>query len=483
MTRLAAVVPAWNEAETIEDVVRGLRHAGACCVFVVDGGSMDGTPSRAEAAGARVIEERRRGYGRACLTGAAAAQAHHTHELVAFLDGDGSCNPAELPRLVAPSADADVVLGVRDKESVEGGAYPLHARIGNLCAATLIGARTRRRVRDLPPFKVLRADALAQLQLRQEGYAWTTELVARACADGRLAIAEVPTSFRARRGGKSKVSGRLMPSIRAGAQILRAAISETAPRPRLVLMAKSPRRAKSRLAAEAGVGVASGFWTASIADTAAHLMDAARDEGLEARLMLSAGDEIDDLRELIGPAWIADVQRAPGLAEALMQVFDSAVERGAPFAIAVSGDNPALPPSRVHDAVSALRGSDAVLGPTPDGGYYLVGFKRSVLARRDRKQVLHAIFDRHVSGGAARDATHGAMTAAGLSVAVLGPWSDVDDLKDLRRLATDLSAAPETAPVTSAWLTTNVRWLLPAGAIRHELQLIKPEGGESNVRG
>ena len=96
--RLAAVVPAWNEAAAIGGVVRGLLAAGACCVYVVDPGSTDGTQDAAREAGASVIEEPRRGYGQASLTGACAARGHG---LIAFMDGDGSCDPADLPRLAA----------------------------------------------------------------------------------------------------------------------------------------------------------------------------------------------------------------------------------------------------------------------------------------------------------------------------------------------------------------------------------------------
>ena len=461
MDRLAAVVPALNEEESISDVVTGLLRSGACCVFVVDGGSVDATAQLASAAGAVVITESRRGYGRACLTGAQAAQAYHPHDLVAYVDGDGSCDPGELRLLAAHTRHANVVLGVRHSRVVQRGSYPWHARLGNSVAARVITSRTGRLVHDLSPFKVLRAEALARLQLRQEGYAWTTELVARACMDPGLTTIETPISFRARRGGTSKVSGRFLPSIKAGLQILRAAIAETSPRPRLVLMAKSPVRAKSRLAATVGREVASGFWTASVTDTAAHLMQAAVRDGLEARVMLSAGDEVGGMKQLLGEAWISDVQERPGLSEALIAVFTCSFVARAQFAIAVSGDNPTLPPSLIHDAVNALRRSDAVLGPTTDGGYYLVGCNRSAFRSRRLDSSLHHIFDRHVSGESAREATHQAMVEAGLSVAVLEPWEDVDNIGDLRQLAITLVRTPEAAPATASWLMTAATQLLP----------------------
>jgi glycosyltransferase A (GT-A) superfamily protein (DUF2064 family) len=462
--RLAAVVPALDEAESIAGVAGGLFEAGACCVFVVDGGSTDGTPEQAASAGAHVIHESRRGYGRACLTGAAAAQAFHPHGLVAFLDGDGSCDPGELSLLAAHARNADVVLGVRSSSAIDGHAYPWHARTGNRIAAGMIGLRTGKTLRDLSPFKVLRADALARLQLRQQGYAWTTELVARANLDRTMSVVEVPVSFRARRGGASKVSGRLLPSIKAGMQMLRASITETSPRSRLVLMAKGPQRAKTRLAATAGAASAAGFWAASLADTASHLMQAAEGLGLEARVMLSAADEVSEVSTLIGPAWITDVQAKQGLSEALVEVFDGAFLGRAPNAIAVSGDNPTLPPSLIHEAARALRRSDAVLGPTKDGGYYLVGFRRTAFRPRTQARLLHDIFDRHVGGEAAREATHQAMLEAGLTVAVLEHWSDVDTLQDLRELAIALARSPEAAPATSAWLASGSGRLMPRAA-------------------
>ena len=66
---------------------------------------------------------------------------------------------------------------------------------------------------------------------------------------------------------------------------------------------------------------------------------------------------------------------------------------------------------------------------------------------------------------------------------MLEPWADVDNLADLRRLAVDVSAAPQSAPATNAWLTGRARWLLRGHARSPELHLISSEGGESNARG
>src|SRR5262249_26991751 len=151
-------------------------------------------------------------------------------ELVAFLDGDGSCDPAELAALdqAAEVTGADLVLGRR--VHLEPGALPWHARLGNGLVAALVRARTGEAVHDLPPFKLARTDALAALGLDDEGYGWTVQLVSRALAHLALRVVEVPAAFRRRAGGESKVSGRLGPSLRAGRAMLARAWSATRPR-------------------------------------------------------------------------------------------------------------------------------------------------------------------------------------------------------------------------------------------------------------
>lgn len=94
------LIPALNEAGSIGDVVRAIPRPPVREVIVVDNGSADGTADHARAASARVLVERRRGYGAACLAGLAAL-APDT-EIVVFLDADGSDDPAVLPGLIEP---------------------------------------------------------------------------------------------------------------------------------------------------------------------------------------------------------------------------------------------------------------------------------------------------------------------------------------------------------------------------------------------
>ena len=138
------IVPALDEAEAIEGVLAAMPadvHA-----IVVDNGSTDATAQRAAAAGAQVISEPARGFGAACHAGLQAARA----EIVCFMDGDGSLDPAELHRVVAPVAagTADLCLGTR---RAQPGAWPWHARLANRALALELRRRTGARLTDLGP--------------------------------------------------------------------------------------------------------------------------------------------------------------------------------------------------------------------------------------------------------------------------------------------------------------------------------------------
>src|SRR6202166_2655644 len=123
--RVSVIISTHNEAQAIERVLADLPRDVTTEVIVVDSNSNDGTPEIAARMGARVLQEPRRGYGRACLTGLAAASAP---DVVVFLDGDYSDRPSELPLLLAPITEgrADITLGSRLRERCSVGALPWH---------------------------------------------------------------------------------------------------------------------------------------------------------------------------------------------------------------------------------------------------------------------------------------------------------------------------------------------------------------------
>jgi glycosyltransferase involved in cell wall biosynthesis len=209
---LCAVVPALQEEATIADVVAGAATV-ADHVIVVDNASRDATGERAAAAGAQVVNEPRRGYGAACLTGATAAPAG---SLLLFLDGDGSDDPAALERVAAPvvTGRAELVLGSRAMR--ERGALKPHQLAANRAMAALVRAAWGAPVSDLGPMRAIRREQLLALDMRSPTYGWPLEMVVKA-ARGGLRIEEVPVPARRRAAGRSKVSGSLSASLRAGA--------------------------------------------------------------------------------------------------------------------------------------------------------------------------------------------------------------------------------------------------------------------------
>ena len=202
--RVSVVIPTRNEAQAIGRVLADLPPDIVNEIIVVDSGSSDGTPDIAARLGAQVISEARRGYGRACLTGLAAASAP---DVVVFLDGDYSDRPAELPLLLAPIAEgrADITIGSRLAGPRTPGALSWHALFGNWLAASLIKSLYGVKISDLGPFRAARVDTLRAVELQETTYGWAVELILKGAIHG-FRIVEVPVSYHPRIG-KSKISG------------------------------------------------------------------------------------------------------------------------------------------------------------------------------------------------------------------------------------------------------------------------------------
>lgn len=215
--RVSVIIPTHNEAQAIERVLGDIPSDVATEVIVVDSNSKDGTPDIAARMGARVIEEPRRGYGRACLTGFAAA---NSPDVVVFLDGDYSDRPAELPILLAPIAEgrADITIGSRLHERNSAGALPWHQAFGNRLAASLIKLLYGVRLTDLGPFRAGRAEVLRSLALEENTYGWPPEMIIKGALAG-YRVVEVPVSYHPRIG-KSKIGGTLKGTVGAAWCIL-----------------------------------------------------------------------------------------------------------------------------------------------------------------------------------------------------------------------------------------------------------------------
>jgi glycosyltransferase involved in cell wall biosynthesis len=214
--RLTVVIPAVDEEEAIAQVLAEIPPV-VTEVIVVDNGSRDTTAEVARAAGARVVCEPRRGYGSACLAGIAAAR---DPDVVVFLDGDRSDYPAQLVDVVAPILEgrADLVIGSRRLGRREPGAHPWHSVLGTRLCVAYMNLVVGSRATDLGPFRAITAVALRRLEMRDPDFGWTVEMQIKAARAG-LRVVEVPVDYRPRLG-RSKVSGTVSGSMRAGTRIL-----------------------------------------------------------------------------------------------------------------------------------------------------------------------------------------------------------------------------------------------------------------------
>jgi hypothetical protein len=213
------IIPAFNEARAIGQVVGDIPDDLVDEVVVVNNASTDETEDNARAAGATVLTEERQGYGYACLRGIEYAKARQP-DIVVFLDGDYSDHPDEMARLVAPVAnnEADFVVGSRIRGDAEPGALLPQAQIGNRLACTLMRWIWGAEYTDLGPFRAIRFRDLRALGMQDKTFGWTIEMQIKA-AEAGLRITEVPVSYR-RRVGVSKITGTIQGTVKASAKIL-----------------------------------------------------------------------------------------------------------------------------------------------------------------------------------------------------------------------------------------------------------------------
>ena len=220
--KIAVVIPAFNEAKSIGQVVEGLRALDyddaplVDVVVVCDNASTDGTGQIAAQAGAEVCDEFRQGYGFACLR--ALDRLNRLPDLdpdiVVFVDGDSSVNPAEVPMMLDQViAGNDLVVGSRITDLQEQDALGPHQKIGNDVASALIRWIWGVNVTDLGPFRAMRYSSLKLLNMQDQRFGWTVEMQVKAI-QAKFRYAEVPVTTR-KRIGKSKISGTLKGTVGA----------------------------------------------------------------------------------------------------------------------------------------------------------------------------------------------------------------------------------------------------------------------------
>ena len=215
------IIPALNEEEPIADVVRAVAATKIPSeIIVVDNGSADRTAKRAHTAGAKVVAEPRRGYGRACAAGVRALSPEC--EIVVFLDGDGSDCPEFMNHLVDPllAGKYDFVIGSRTRGKRESGSMNFQQVFSGRIAGVVLRFLYGVHYTDMCAFRAIRRDTLVDfgrgLEINER---WNLEMQMKAARAG-LRILEVPVNHRHRTGGESKVSGTLRGTFVAGTRIV-----------------------------------------------------------------------------------------------------------------------------------------------------------------------------------------------------------------------------------------------------------------------
>ncbi len=218
--KIAVLIPALNEAESLPAVLRDVPLF-VDRVIVCDNGSTDNTFEVAAASGlhpgVRVVRESRRGYGYACLK---AISALADEDIVVFLDADGSEHAELMGRLLDPVVDgAELVISNRFTPHLQPQAMSLPQAFGNKLAVFLVRVLWGYSYRDLGPFRAITRPALDRLNMSDTTFGWTIEMQVKALEAG-LHIAQVDMPYRARTGGRSKISGTISGVVRAGWKIL-----------------------------------------------------------------------------------------------------------------------------------------------------------------------------------------------------------------------------------------------------------------------
>jgi len=447
---VAIVLPALNEEGAIGPLVRALRAHPAFValpvrgIYVVDNGSTDGTARAAREAGADVVREPRRGYGWACRAGMRRAEGA---DLILFLDGDGSDDldgAAQVARVVLRD-DADLAVGSRTRGNVDPGSLTPQQRAGNFAGSHVLRLVYGLDVSDLGPTRAIRRDALLRLDMREMGYGWSTEMLAKAARAG-LRVREIPVDYHRRSAGRSKVGGTLRGSVKASAHILRtlARYRHWAPadaphglRRALFIMARlpAPGSTKTRLGRAIGHDNAARLYSAFLYDLGERLVALSRREGFDLfwYCALPSGSTLDEFATFVPPGARLLAQREGSFGQRLQMGFAALAGRGYGNIVVLGSDSPHVPALRVTQAFRALETHDVVIGPARDGGYYLLG---------QRAPLIDCFSDIEMSTPRVLDETVASVRAAGKRLALVSRTFDVDEFADLAMLRAAVSAAP-----------------------------------------
>jgi len=218
MSKIAVIIPAFNEALSIGQVIQALPKSVAE-IIVVNNASTDQTAQVAKEHGAVVLDEKKMGYGQACIKGIKYLEKKPP-DIVVFLDGDYSDYPEDMDQIVAPLLKEEVVfsLGARTQNLREKGSMTPQQVFGNALACFLMRLLYQGKFTDLGPFRAIRWQTLQSLEMKDKTYGWTIEMQLKILRR-KLNYIEIPVRYR-KRIGISKVSGTVKGTLMAGYKIL-----------------------------------------------------------------------------------------------------------------------------------------------------------------------------------------------------------------------------------------------------------------------
>lgn len=218
---IVVIIPAFNEENSVGDVLREIPYDLVSEVVVVNNNSNDKTKVNALKAGATVVDETRQGYGYACLKGIQYVLDKNSQpDIIVFIDADYSDYPAEMAQLIKPiiEQDYDMVIGSRALGMREKGSMTPQQVFGNKLATGLMKLLYRVKYTDLGPFRAIKFTKLIELQMKDTTYGWTVEMQLKA-AKLKMKTTEVPVNYR-KRVGFSKISGTVKGTVMAGYKII-----------------------------------------------------------------------------------------------------------------------------------------------------------------------------------------------------------------------------------------------------------------------
>jgi rSAM/selenodomain-associated transferase 2/rSAM/selenodomain-associated transferase 1 len=373
------IIPALNESASIGHVLSAIPE-WVDEIIVADNGSTDDTADIAARHGGRVVYEPRRGYGQACLSGM--AQLGHC-DIVVFLDADFSDYPQQMNLLVESIAQgkSDMVLGSRTMRPESAAVLTPVQRFGNALSCRLMRIFWGKSYTDLGPFRAIKYSALRTLQMRDKNYGWTIEMQIKAVR-AALRVSEVPVGYR-QRIGSSKISGTIRGVFFAGSKILwtifRQLINPTPVNTncgdRLFIFSRYPHpgRTKTRLISALGRIGAAQIQRQMTFKTISNLLPL-QQQNLSLEIRYTGCGE-RKMRRWLGPGFHYTQQGMGNLGARMERAVNNAFARGSEHMVLIGADCPELRLAHIKPALEALNHNDLVLGPSDDGGYWLIALR------------------------------------------------------------------------------------------------------------